>query len=173
MSRPYTPRLTAEGIYQNPFYYGENPYPSLPNCTCYAWGRFYEIIGERPALQTGNAKDWFPKTVLNGPYKTGDIPALGAVACFGSDDGDGHVAIVEQINSDGTFIVSQSGYYRPIYEYPPDTPSYFTTDTYHIHSMPSQPVYYFQGFIYNPTQSLPFLDIPAWLLFKFNKRRCF
>ena len=112
MSNTFVPRFTADGIYENPFWYAYNPYPDLPNCTCYAWGRFYEILGEAPLLQLGNAKQWFPKTVLYGPYETGAKPHVGAVLCLDSKDGDGHVAIVEQVNEDGTFIVSQSGFRR-------------------------------------------------------------
>lgn len=170
MSKPYTPRLTAEGIYQNPLWYSYNPYPDLPNCTCYAWGRFYEILGDAPLLQLGNAKDWFPKTVLYGPYKTGDVPMLGAVACFDSDTGDGHVAIVEQIDYEkGTVVLSQSGYHRPIKDYPPDTEGYFTISTHAINGM--DPLGQFQGYIYNPLYSP--LSIPPWLLFKFKNGRCF
>lgn len=168
----FVPRLTADGIYLNPYYYGLNPYPDLPNCTAYAWGRFYEITGERPKLQTGNAKDWFPKTVIYGPYETGNKPVIGAVACWGSDDEeiDGHVAIVEEVYENGTFLVSQSGYHRPISEYPPDTPSYFSTSKHGVGG-PSSGKYYFQGFIYNP-EYLASPKIPYWMLFKFNKRRC-
>lgn len=166
MSKTFVPRLTMEGIYQNPLWYSSNPYPDLPNCTCYAWGRFYEILGERPKLQLGNAKDWFPKTVVYGPYETGDKPHIGAVACFDSEDGDGHVAVVEQVDSNGYFVVSQSGYTRPIYDHPPDTPNYFTTARYNIHAMP----FNFQGFIYNPACGKMKPDIPIWLLFKFNGR---
>ena len=167
----FVPRLTAEGIYQNPYYYGENPFPKMPNCTCYAWGRFYEILGERPKLPLGNAKDWFQQTVTSGVYKTGNAPALGAVLCYGSDTGDGHVAIVEQLLNDGRFVISQSGYTRPIYEYPPDTPNYFWTSKASVSGAPSSPNYYFQGFIYNPKFPPPFEKIPPWLLFRFNRMR--
>ena len=165
MSNTFVPRFTADGIYENPYWYAYNPYPDLPNCTCYAWGRFYEILGDAPLLQLGNAKDWFPKTVLYGPYETGDKPHIGAVVCFDSKKGDGHVAVVEQVNEDGTFIVSQSGFRRPIYDYPPDTPGYFTLDYFNIRGMPNE----FQGFIYNPACGKVNLDIPAWMLFKFRK----
>jgi surface antigen len=80
---------------------------TLPNCTAYAWGRFYEIIGSRPTLSTSNAEDWWGYTADG--YERGQTPKLGAVICWSKgqvgawhDDGAGHVAIVEQINPDGS-----------------------------------------------------------------------
>ena len=47
----------------NSYYYANNPFYQsgygLPNCTCYAWGRFYELTGERPKLSTSDAENWF------------------------------------------------------------------------------------------------------------------
>lgn len=163
----YAPRLTADGIYLSKYYYDENIYPVLPNCTAYAWGRYYEISDTYPYLPTGNAGEWFPKAVNMDNIKTGKKPALGAIACFGQKEDSGHVAIVEEISKDGTFTVSQSGYYRPISEYPPDTPKYFSLATYNINSMPSGDDFYFQGFIYHPDFNT--LDVPAWLLFKMKE----
>ena len=43
----YTPRLTSEGMLNNFHWYSGNPFYragyGLPNCTCYAFGRFWEI----------------------------------------------------------------------------------------------------------------------------------
>lgn len=43
----YTPRLTDAGIVNNFHWYSQNPFYiagyGMPNCTCYAWGRFWEI----------------------------------------------------------------------------------------------------------------------------------
>ena len=105
---------------------GENPFPlvnstngsTLPNCTAYAWGRFYEIIGTKPTLLTRNAEYWFLADGNNGygddGYKRGTEPALGAVICWQKGeiggDGAGHVAIVEQINDDGSILTSESGW---------------------------------------------------------------
>ena len=155
---PFTPRLTSEGIYQSKYYYSDNPFESsgfgLPNCTAYAWGRFYEISGVRPnQLPTSDGGSWYPEAVTDGYYTLGQKPLLGSVICYASTTGGaGHVAIVEQINSDGSFVISQSGYNRPIAEYPPDTAEYFWTSTCDGTTM--LPIgstkYSFQGFIYNP-----------------------
>lgn len=43
----FTPRLNDNGILNNFHWYSENPFYQagygMPNCTCYAWGRFWEI----------------------------------------------------------------------------------------------------------------------------------
>lgn len=86
----------------------------LPNCVGYAWGRFYEIIGEKPRLSKGNAEDWYGNT--SDGYKRSQTPALGAVACWSKGavgneaDGAGHVAIVEQILPNGDIVTSNSAY---------------------------------------------------------------
>lgn len=166
----FTPRLSKTGIYLSKYYYDDNPFYQagygLPNCTCYAWGRFYEISDVRPDnLPLGDGGDWYPSAVSSGYYKTGNTPALGAVACYSSTTGDaGHVAIVEVINSDGSFTISQSGYYRPIASYPPDTNNYFWTNECDATSKkaPWMGNYAFQGFIYNPEQ--PVTPLPKeWI----------
>lgn len=160
----FTPRLTSAGIYLSKYYYDDNPFYQanlgLPNCTCYAWGRFYEISDVYPAnLPLVDGGKWYPSAVSSGYYQLGDTPALGAVACWASTiGGDGHVAIVEQINNDGTFVISQSGYHRPIAEYPPDTEDYFWTNTCDSSTKLAPWMgtrYSFQGFIYNPEQPTP------------------
>ena len=174
----FYPRLNSNGMYGSKYYYADNPFEAsgygLPNCTCYAWGRFYEISGIRPSLPTGNGGDWFASAQSAGIYETGNVPALGAVACYGSSvGGAGHVAIVEEIDSAGNFTISQSGYYRPIASYPPDTTNYFWTNSCDAVSKMAiwMGNYYFQGFIYNPEIPIPLQTFPYWLLFKFKKRR--
>ena len=86
----------------------------LPNCVGYAWGRFYELIGTRPKLSTGNAENWYPNTADG--YKRSATPKLGAVACwrkgqaYNESDGCGHVAIVEEIKPNGDIVCSNSAY---------------------------------------------------------------
>lgn len=86
----------------------------LPNCVGYAWGRFYEIIGSRPKLSTGNAENWYPNTADG--YERSSTPKLGAVACwrkgqeYNSADGYGHVAVVEEIMPNGDIVCSNSAY---------------------------------------------------------------
>ena len=140
----FRPRLSAPG-YSSKYWYSLNPFYhagyGLPNCTCYAWGRFYEILGRKPVLSLGNAEDWYGK---NDGYSRGSTPRLGAVICWRKGragyggDGAGHVAVVEKIYSDGSILISQSGWRS----------SRFWTSVvkkgYHRSG------YVFQGFIYNP-----------------------
>lgn len=153
----FTPRLSSEGMYQHKYWYSENPFHQsgygLPNCTCYAWGRFYEVSGARPSnLSLGDAGDWFDYNQAGGWYEYGLVPRLGAIACWSEPGEAGHVAVVEQVNNDGSFVVSQSGYYRPVASYPPDTKNYFWTSTCDADTKtPSgNSTYVFQGFIYSP-----------------------
>lgn len=95
----------------------------IPNCTGYAWGRFMEILDSSPELDpdtetsdlsTYNAGKWF---TFNDGYERGQLPRLGAVACWAGTTNDtkaGHVAIVEKINYvDGkleSIVTSESGW---------------------------------------------------------------
>jgi hypothetical protein len=118
------------------------PGDTLPNCTAYAWGRFYEILGSRPTLSTGNAEDWYGNS--NDGYKRGNTPALGAIICWeGAGEGAGHVAVVEQINDDGSIITSESGW---------NSDSYWWTTTRNNKNgnWGANSSYVFQGFIYCP-----------------------
>lgn len=84
----------------------------LPNCTGYAWGRMYELIGEKPLLPKTDARTWYP--AFEG-YARGRSPALGAVACWAGTK-YGHVAIVESIGPD-YIMCSQSNYGGARFEY--------------------------------------------------------
>lgn len=113
----------------------------LPNCVGYAWGRFYEIMGKRPKLSRGNAENWYN---YDDGYKRGKTPKLGAVIVWAKgkvgvgSDGAGHVAIVEKIYSDGSILVSQSGY---------GGSRFFTSK---VPKGYEKSGYKFLGFIYNP-----------------------
>lgn len=144
----YTPRLTAPTS-DNAYYYANNPFYQsgfgLPNCTAYAYGRFWEITGgSRPALSLGNAEDWFG---YSDGYKRGSTPKLGAVICWrrgtvGTDsDGAGHVAVVEAINDDGSIVTSESGWGSSLF---------WTTPRSNDGNWGQSSAYTFQGFIYNP-----------------------
>ncbi len=86
----------------------------LPNCVGYAWGRFYELTGVKPRLANLNAEDWYGNT--SDGYKRSSTPKLGAVACWrkgkvwNSEDGCGHVAIVEEVKPNGDIVCSNSAY---------------------------------------------------------------
>lgn len=78
------------------------------NCTWYAYGRFAEILGKRPALPTGNADQWYRTCTA---YKKGRTPKVGAVVCWRYSNGSfGHVAVVEEIKSNGDIVTSNSGW---------------------------------------------------------------
>ena len=119
-SKAYKPRLNSDGMQGSKYWYSENPFYQagfgLPNCTCYAWGRFWEICEyygnkNKPRLSTGNAVDWWYYT--QDGYQRSQKPELGAVAVWANayNNGQpGHVAIVEKINSDGSIVTSNSNY---------------------------------------------------------------
>lgn len=115
----------------------------LPNCVGYAWGRAYEILGTKPKLSKGNAENWFLNT--SDGYKRGNTPAVGAIICWSkgvagdASDGAGHVAVVEEVKSNGDVVTSNSAYNG--------TKFYMKTITKSSgYSMGSS--YKFQGFIY-------------------------
>lgn len=133
----------------NAYYYADNPFHQsgygLPNCTCYAFGRFWELQGgSMPSLSWGNAENWYGKA---DGYARGQTPKLGAVVCWrkgtagDSSDGAGHVAIVEQINEDGSIVTSESGW---------GSSSTFWRSTRSGSNWGQSSAYVFQGFIYHP-----------------------
>ena len=126
----YTPRLTAPSKSDKNFiHYSKSGYNTcimidkntgsvLPNCVGYAQGRLLEILGKKAVnwkLPACNAEDWFETAQKNG-FKTGQTPKLGAVVVWragtthNGSDGAGHVAVVEEIKSNGDIVVSQSAY---------------------------------------------------------------
>lgn len=144
----FIPRTTAPSQ-DNEYYYAGNIFYQcgygMPNCTAYAWGRFYELTGEYPKLSTGDAENWYGKT--SDGYARGKTPKLGAVICWargtvGDDsDGAGHVAIVEQINSDGSIVTSNSAW---------NSTNFYTQTLTKDSGYTWNDAYTFQGFIYNP-----------------------
>lgn len=107
----YKPRLTAP-LRSNRYYYGDNVFYNsgygMPNCTAYAWGRAYEILGEKPVLSLSDAGNWYEYNKTNKIYDYGLTPMVGAIACFDNEYG-GHVAVVEKIEN-GTITFSNSAY---------------------------------------------------------------
>lgn len=91
----------------------------LRNCVGYAYGRFNEIVGagKMVYLAPVNAEKFiqYMNHKTKG-VKSGMTPKLGACmvwqagATLNGSDGAGHVAIVEQINADGSIVTSESGY---------------------------------------------------------------
>lgn len=113
-SDSYTPRVSAPDADDPCYYSQENPFYAadygMPNCTCYAWGRAYEINGERPELSPYDACTWYDYNVENKIYDYGNTPEEGAIACWAyADGGPGHVAVVEAVEGD-TVLLSNSAY---------------------------------------------------------------
>lgn len=110
----FTPRYSAPSE-DNICYYSEDNifYASgygMPNCTCYAWGRAYELSGKKPELSPYDACTWYEYNVENEVYDYGNEPREGAIACFEyADGGSGHVAVVEEVGED-SIILSNSAY---------------------------------------------------------------
>lgn len=110
----YTPRVNAPDEDDPRYYSDDNIFYAadygMPNCTCYAWGRAYEITGEKPELSPYDACTWYDYNAENGIYDYGDTPRQGAIACWAySDGGSGHVAVVEDVEDD-TVLLSNSAY---------------------------------------------------------------
>ena len=150
----FTPRLNSSGMQGNHIWYLDNPFYQagygLPNCTCYSWGRFWEVSdpfggsSTRPQLPTSNAGKWFER-VDTSIYEKSDqlVPQLGAIICFEDDnpDGAGHVANVEEIINDGESIVCSNSAWGG---------SYFYTTTLYRSNNYKYSHFTFQGFIYHP-----------------------
>lgn len=108
----FTPRLTAPSKSNAYYYSNKNVFYAagygMPNCTAYAWGRAYEILGTKPNLSINSAHRWWSYNKDNGFYPYGSTPKLGAIACW-EYSGGGHVAVVEKITST-TVTMSHSAY---------------------------------------------------------------
>lgn len=95
---------------------------ALANCVGWAVGRFNEIGGYGCCKYLGSTN---AENFVNLAKKQGltvqQKPTLGGVLVWAkgkvgvSSDGAGHVAIVEQINADGSVITSESGYNSTIW----------------------------------------------------------
>jgi surface antigen len=113
----YVPRLTEPLTSDTHYYSNTNPYYrtgfGIPNCVAYAWGRVYELNNSVPSLFYGNADFWYGYTADG--YLRGQVPQVGAVACWDGGDGvgvdgnPGHVAIIEAVNGNSVTI-SESAY---------------------------------------------------------------
>ena len=131
----------------------------LRNCVGYAYGRFNEIVGAGKMMYLApvNAEKFID--YMN--YKTkgvtsGMTPKLGSCMVWqggstkSSSDGAGHVAIVEQINADGSIVTSESGYNAK-------KPFWTQTRTNANGRWGQNTKYKFLGFIYNPAV----VDVPT------------
>jgi surface antigen len=135
----FTPRLTAPTI-DNNYYFAKNIFYlsgyGMPNCTAYAWGRAYEILGTKPNLSNGNANQFWGYNLSANKYAYGTTPELGAIVCWNGSY-CGHVAVVEAI-SGNKVTVSESAW----------SGAFFRRYSYTIGSEDSISVGGFQGYIY-------------------------
>lgn len=108
-SDTYVPRLTAPSSDNEYYFSSKNIFYSsgygMPNCTAYAYGRAYEILGSKPSLPCYDARRWYELTT---GYEKGQEPRVGAIACWWSES-SGHVAVVEKIE-DGVVTFSNSSW---------------------------------------------------------------
>lgn len=138
----YEPRLTAPNS-SIPYYSSQkNVYfqtgTGMPNCVAYAYGRIYEMNGEKPLITHGSAGDWWFINKNNGYYSYGSTPKVGAVACWSR-----HVAVVERVNKDGSVTLSESHWGG----------RYFDVVTYS--NMSSHYGQSFYGYIYTYNNGMP------------------
>lgn len=124
------------------------PGATIANCVGWAWGRYQQIHGSIDSrLPTINAGGWLAAAREAG-MSTGSEPALGAVICMSN-----HVAIVEEIAADGSYIrCSESDYGKSMF-------SYRTRYRSQNWSYPGYST--FQGFIYNTYEPGPGPDPPV------------
>ena len=130
----YHPRLTDAGMRSSVYWtyrYGTQTYSApMPNCCPFCMGRVHElwvsnggsfsdiVNGYDPSWWRagptyGNAEQWWSQAGTNPAHgwTRSATPQLGAIACWGDYNGlGGHVAIVEEIRSDGYVNMSQSHY---------------------------------------------------------------
>lgn len=106
VSAPATSRTTSSYVatgfsFGSSAIYGYNGY-TFGWCTWYAANRRIQLGNPVPA-NLGNAYSWYARAVRAG-LPTGNVPRVGAVTV---DEPGNHVTVVEQINGDGSFWVSE------------------------------------------------------------------
>lgn len=151
----FTPRFTAPDRSNKNYYSDINPFYAykdkdgnrtlmMPNCTAYTYGRLMEMTGRTfEGLIGGDARTWYGKAAAAG-LETGQTPKLGAVCCFGvTDNGAGHISVVEEIKANGDIVTSNSAYGGSVF--------FLTTLTKAsgYYYAPTRP---FKGFIYCGTE---------------------
>ena len=144
----YVPRTTNPGTGGTYYSKPGNPFPSPGwNCTWYAFGRAYEILGYRPNLSTSHARDWWGYNKSTNAFRYGSEPRPGAIACWWGDGTYiyGHVAVVEKVEN-GVVYTSSSSY---------GTKGAGSTWAYDFRYGVKENVPGFQGYIYIYNQPTP------------------
>ena len=93
LSLPLVPSMSGVGAVADKFPYGQ--------CTWY-------VASRRPIPWSGNAGDWFA-AAQNLGWPTGMTPQPGAIMVTW-ESWYGHVAYVESVNADGSWVVSEMNY---------------------------------------------------------------
>ena len=151
-SNSFSPRLSTPESGNKYYFSNLNVFYAsgygMPNCTAYAYGRAYEILGYEPDLSWASAGQWYDYNRTVGAFDYGTTPRVGAIACW-SYSGGGHVAVVEQIDSYGNMTLSNSAWNRN------DLFFYLT----YAHTSDSNPGgnswWTFQGYIYLLDEAAP------------------
>lgn len=108
----FIPREKAPNKANSNYYSNDNIYYkcnySMPNCTCYAHGRYHEIFGVWSPCR-GNANKWIDEA-KKAKWETSKYPELGSVVVWDCKGGCGHVAIVEEIKNNGDIVCSNSAW---------------------------------------------------------------
>ena len=81
-------------------------------CTWWAYEKRADVYnnsaGKRGVPRDGwDAKMWLPYAAKGGGYPTGTEPVVGALAVFPNSSKWGHIAFVESVNDDGSFVISE------------------------------------------------------------------
>lgn len=90
------------------------PDPPVPAFTAprvantYAWGNCTWYVANKVSIPNswGHARTWYARAEAQG-YITGDVPKPGAIAWFPAKRGFGHVAYVEEVYADGSYLISE------------------------------------------------------------------
>ena len=177
---PRTSTTSPTAMQGNPWWYstGNKYYPGfpLPNCTCYCYGRVGEFMGAFDTrVPSGDGGQWYPNAVAAGELQVGQVPQLGAIACYYDTTGQfrGHVSIVEEVDENWRIRTSNSGYPDVYFWYS----NWLSYEDGYLESWMTQGGrhYAFQGFIYpydTPPEPGPPVGkrkhLPIWMLLRYG-----
>ena len=135
----------GKGGYNRAMEINTKTHSCLPNCCGLVHGRWLESqkqsdYNKYDKLCTGNAHSYYN---YKDGYKRGKTPKIGSIICFDKKGGYGHVAFVEDINSNGDILTSNSGY---------SGTRYFTKVLKKANNYKYSNAYTLQGFIYPPVE---------------------
>lgn len=135
----------GKGGYNRAMEIDKKTHSCLPNCCGLVHGRWLESQKQTGYIKydklcTGNAHSYFK---YDDGYKRGKTPKLGSIICFDKKGGYGHVAFVEDINSNGDILTSNSGY---------SGTRFFTKLLKKSNNYKYSNQYTLQGFIYPPVE---------------------